>query len=169
LGVPLPVGVVYDGKDMSNILFDDKGESLHDDGLFFYGGAGGDGGGCPLWRGPSAMRFGKYKVHFSTGPGLSGCFGCKKKCYCSDPKNGDCEMLLFDIRQDPSEAYPLDDVTDVKAAVLSRLQSELATFTYGKLVAPPDQPGEGPNKYGVCCDRSKECDCSGPLPGVGQD
>ena len=25
----------------------------------------------------------------------------------------------------------------------------------------PDGPGEGPGKYGVCCDRAKGCDCDG--------
>lgn len=81
LNVPLPPNVVYDGKDMSDILLD-KGTSLHNDGLFFYGGGG--AAGCN-WTGPSAMRYGAYKAHFETGPGLSGCKGCKAKCYCEDP------------------------------------------------------------------------------------
>jgi hypothetical protein len=37
------------------------------------------------------------------------------------------------------------------------------------LAAPPDLPGEGPGRYGVCCDRdpfapfrrNATCDCSG--------
>ena len=68
-------------------------------------------------------------------------------------------MLLFNVRVDPSEAYPLDDA-DVKATILKKLQTELKTFTWGKLVAPPDEPGEGPNQYGVCCSRALDCDCS---------
>ena len=48
---------------------------------------------------------------------------------------------------------------------MAALKQELATFTHGKLVAPPDSAdGTGPNKYGVCCDRGKEqCDCDGPV------
>ena len=43
--------------------------------------------------------------------------------------------------------------------------SEIKTFEFGKLIPPPDGPGEGPDKYGVCCDRAKGCDCDGrPYP-----
>jgi len=48
---------------------------------------------------------------------------------------------------------------------------ELASFTKGHLIAPPDLPGEGKGKYGVCCDRdpfakrtlpgNATCDCNG--------
>ena len=38
---------------------------------------------------------------------------------------------------------------------------EVATFTYGKLTPEPDGPDEGPGRYGICCDRSRDCDCSG--------
>ena len=49
--------------------------------------------------------------------------------------------------------------------IIDRLQNELKTFVYGgPLIPPPDLPDEGPDKYGVCCDRKKGCDCSGPLP-----
>ena len=48
-------------------------------------------------------------------------------------------------------------LADIEAAH----QKELATFTYGHLVPAPDLPGEGPGKYGVCCDRTKNCDCNG--------
>ena len=41
------------------------------------------------------------------------------------------------------------------------LAKENAEFTFGHLVAPPDGPNEGPDKYGQCCDRSKGCDCDG--------
>jgi hypothetical protein len=128
-------------------------------GLFFYGG----GGGACAWKGPSAMRYGSYKAHFSTGPGLSGCDNCEHKCYCARPNQGNCDMLLFNIDEDPSEAYPLN-LTDINREILSKLQYELKNFWYGTLTPPPDQPGEGPGEYGVCCDRSKGCDCSGPLP-----
>ena len=161
LGVPLPTNVVYDGKDMLPILLD-TGTSEHNDGLFFYGGGGAVA--CK-WTGPSAMRYGAYKAHFETGPGLSGCTGCKAKCYCIDPTNeSDCDILLFNIQEDPSEAYPLT-LPDIASEIVLRLQNELKTFVYGsKLIPPPDLPGEGPDKYGVCCDRENSCDCSGPLP-----
>ena len=60
---------------------------------------------------------------------------------------------------------------ELKAAVQAinaAFDKEQATFTRGTLVAPPDGPHEGPNMYGVCCDRAEKgkdatCDCSGPV------
>ena len=159
--VPLPANVVYDGRDMSSVLFDEAGGKSQHEVLFFYGGAK-----CPGWKGPSAARMGAFKAHFATGPGLSGCAGCDPVCYCDDPTGdgGTCSPLIFNVLEDPSEAYPLTD-PEVTAKFVAALQEERRTFTYGKLVAPPDEPGEGPNKYGVCCDRKESgtCDCSGPL------
>ena len=161
IGAELPKNVVMDGKDMSDILFDRNGAKSKHDFLFFYGLHG-----CKSWKGPSAVRYGAYKAHFATGPGLSGCKGCEIKCYCENPfDEKSCQPLLFDILVDPSEAYPLD-LPSVSDNIVAGLQEELRTFHYGKLTAPPDQPGEGPGRYGVCCDRSKKCDCSGPLPPV---
>jgi len=151
-GVPLPTNRVYDGKDMSDVLFD-KGPTKHDF-LWLYQKAEPDG--------PSACRHGKYKAHWVTGPGLGGCTGCVTKKF--DPP------LLFNIEEDPSEAYPLtengvqpDDpeIKAVLAALETAREQEKATMHYGTLVAPPDGPGEGTNKYGVCCDRAKGCDCNG--------
>jgi len=154
MGVPLPTDRVIDGRDMSPVLFD-KGPSQHDV-LFFYG-ANDDR------KMPSAARYGKYKAHWVTGPGLGGCENCPTLRYPNPP-------LLFDILQDPSEAYPLTQnntrPTDpTLITVVDHLQKafdkEVATFTWGKLIPYPDQPGEGPDKYGVCCDRTKACDCNG--------
>lgn len=149
--VPLP-DRVYDGKDMSQVLLD-KGPSKHEF-LWLYGGATSDG--------PQACRYGKYKAHWHTAPGLGGCDGCTKKSF--DPP------LLFNIEEDPSEAYPLTtngtqpsdpQLITVLAALKDARAKEVASMVYGKLVAPPDGPGEGPNKYAVCCDRAKGCDCNG--------
>ena len=159
INADLPQNVVIDGRDMGDILFDRNGGKSHHQFLFFYGLHG-----CQGWKGPAAVRYGTYKAHFSTTPGLGGCENCKQKCYCEDPDHLDtCKPLLFNILEDPSEAYPLDDPS-VVSEIVAGLRRELLTFRYGKLVAPADRPGEGPGKYGVCCDRSKNCDCSGPLP-----
>ncbi len=157
IGVDLPGDRVIDGRDMSGVLMD-KGKSKHEF-LFFYGGCGGPEKGT---KGPSAVRYGKYKAHFCTGPGLGGCDGCEKQYY--DPP------LLFNVEEDPSEAYPLTNssdpgdqsaIKDIKDA----LANEIATFTWGKLVAPAPLPSEmynGTAYYGVCCDRAKSCQCDGP-------
>jgi len=86
--------------------------------------------------------------------------------------------LLFNVEEDPSEAYPLthtnaamgedDDIDAAVKAINYAFDREQATFTRGSLVAPPDGPNEGPSMYGVCCDRDQKgkdatCDCSGPV------
>ena len=90
------------------------------------------------------------KAHWATGPGLGGCANCTKQTYPTDAP------LLFDIEQDPSEAYPLKGVDGgaVVAAISAAYNHEVATFSTGTLVPPPDGPHEGKNMYGVCCDRA---------------
>eukprot|EP00656_Telonema_subtile_P054361 TRINITY_DN8111_c0_g1_i1.p1 TRINITY_DN8111_c0_g1~~TRINITY_DN8111_c0_g1_i1.p1 ORF type:complete len:550 (-),score=140.29 TRINITY_DN8111_c0_g1_i1:222-1871(-) len=150
--VAMPTDRVYDGKNMAQVLLD-QGPSKHEF-LWLYGSATSDG--------PQACRYGQYKAHWHTAPGLGGCDGCKKIDY--DPP------LLFNIEEDPSEAYPLTtngktpsdpELLAVLAALKQARAQEVSTMVYGKLVAPPDGPGEGPDKYGVCCDRAKGCDCDG--------
>ena len=61
------------------------------------------------------------------------------------------------------------EVAAAVAALVAGRRREVATFTHGVLAAPPDLPGEGPGRYGVCCDRdpfapfrrNATCDCSG--------
>jgi len=164
-GVALPTDRVYDGRDMSAILLDSTGtaKSLHEF-LFFYGGCSANG--------PSAVRYGAYKAYWCTGPGLGGCAGCNKKQYPTTP-------LLFNLWEDPSEAYPLTpadpnataafkpgpDIAPVLEAIAKAQADEIATFTKGHLVSPANLPAEkqpdGSYKYAICCDRSKGCDCDG--------
>eukprot|EP00957_Ditylum_brightwellii_P037506 2836286-Ditylum_brightwellii.AAC.1 len=76
--------------------------------------------------------------------------------------------LLFNIDKDPSEAYPISfnemPTQPEDAAAMQRILKayamEKATFEYGRITPEPDQPGEGPGKYGVCCDRSNDCHCN---------
>ena len=175
--LPLPAGVVYDGRDMSDVLLTDGGRSRHDV-VFIYSQD------PPPDRGPAAARMGRWKAHWSTMPGLGGCSApaCTKVVY---PVGA---PLLFDVEADPSEAYPLSfpKGTDVSpaagrsrlpgaagqglpcgpgyatpaeiAAAIVRLVAarvaEMATFpSKPTLVAPPDLSGEAPGMYGVCCDR----------------
>eukprot|EP00927_Polykrikos_kofoidii_P052547 TRINITY_DN46425_c0_g1_i1.p1 TRINITY_DN46425_c0_g1~~TRINITY_DN46425_c0_g1_i1.p1 ORF type:complete len:563 (-),score=51.70 TRINITY_DN46425_c0_g1_i1:80-1768(-) len=148
-GVALPVDRTYDGRDMKEVLLNDGGRSKHDF-LFFYGG-------CMKWGTPAAVRHGKWKAHWCTGPGLSGCLGCKKQIYDTP--------LLFNVDKDPSEAEPVDpEGVEAKAALArieTALRDEMAKFSATRAVPEPDGPDEGPGKYGVCCDRKRRCDCNG--------
>ena len=78
---------------------------------------------------------------------------------------------------DPSESIPIStgsmppdsdpDAQEAMGRIMRAYATELATFVYGTIVPEPDGPGEGPDRYGVCCDRSLDCDCSGPPDGFG--
>ena len=154
-GVALPPDRVMDGRDMSDILLRD-GQSHHDF-LFLYGFCHlGDGG-----YGISAVRHGKYKAHFCTSPGFVN--------HRNNTEKYEQYPLLFDVEQDPSESLPIStggmpsDPEDQAAMgrIMNAYAMEVATFTYGRLTPEPDGPGEGPGQYGLCCDRTRDCDCSG--------
>jgi len=161
-GAKLPTDRAYDGKSMLPLLLHDQ-PSAHAV-LFFYGG-GGLGN-----KKPSAARYGPWKAHWATGPGLGGCdVGPEAPAGCPTIKYPDVP-LLFNVAVDPSEAYPLTAnntiPTDAKLKeVVQYLQVAYAQETQSLVphVSPPapDEEGEGPGKYGVCCDRSKGCDCDG--------
>jgi len=155
-GIPLPTDRPIDGKSMLKII-KDEGPSDHDV-LFFYASNMDNSG-------PTAARVGPYKAHWVTSPGIGGCpsKACTKLQY---PARF---PLLFNVEEDPSEAFPLcrTDVTDVNITscaaysdVLNKIhaayENELATFTWGHITPVP---GAGP--WGVCCSRSKGCDCNG--------
>ena len=78
--------------------------------------------------------------------------------------------LLFNVEVDPSEAYNLTDGKTMPAAdsplraVVETLNkaraAEIATVHQVHTPPAPDGPGEGPGTYGVCCDRTRACNCS---------
>jgi len=154
--ISLPEGRVYDGRDMSSVLLTSTGKSAHKF-LFFYGGCMGMDGD----NGPSAVRYGKWKAHFCTGPGAM----------TLDPTKFYKVPLLFQINVDPSEAMPLNPAGDMPTDADARraiqdiqqaYEVEKQTLVHGHLTPEPDGPGEGPDRYCLCCDRAKSCNCNGP-------
>ena len=154
-GISLPPDRVIDGRDMSDILLRD-GPSHHDF-LMLYGFCHlGDGG-----YGISAVRHGKYKAHFCTSPGFVN--------HRNNTQKYEQYPLLFNVEKDPSESMPIStgempvDPDDQAAMerIMQAYAMEVATFTYGRLTPEPDGPDEGPGRYGLCCDRLRDCDCSG--------
>lgn len=158
-GVELPKDRVFDGRDASDILLKEGGRSKHDF-LFFYGTCN---------RGPyhavTAVRHGKYKAHWCTAPGLGQSGQNLTKYY--DPP------LMFNVEEDPSEALPLNapnelprkkEALEALNRILRAHAMEVATFEFGNIIPIPDGPNEGPDQYGLCCDRSRGCNCTEPAP-----
>jgi arylsulfatase A len=160
-GVPLPDDRILDGRNMVDILLADRGTSKHEF-LFFYGFCDGP------WprQGITAVRHGPYKAHWCTAPGLDnrGWFtGGNTTHYRPHP-------LLFNVDEDPSEAYPISTGEMPKklkdAAAMARIvrayAMERATFAYGDMVPLPAGPGEEEHTYGLCCSRATNCTCETP-------
>jgi arylsulfatase A len=154
-GVPMPENIVFDGRDMADILMGENGKSKHDF-LFFYGRCNGD------WprQGPTSVRHGPYKAHFCTAPGLGG--------NRSDFRHYNDYPLLFNVEHDPSEAFPLckdnkppsdPRIKAVVNRILRAYAMERATFQYGNMNPLPPSPGEGKGHYGLCCNRATNCSC----------
>jgi hypothetical protein len=155
-GVPLPDEIIYDGRDMTDILLRTNGTSKHDF-LFIYGSC---------WKrqpvhGIMAVRHGPYKAHFCTTPGLG---GDRKASVVYDKF-----PLLFNVEMDASEAWPLcdgdkspDDPADRAAIhrIMRAYAMELATFQYGTAEPLPPGPGEEKDGYEICCDRATNCYCT---------
>ena len=79
--------------------------------------------------------------------------------------------LVFNVEVDPSEAYALvhnntmptdPELVTLVETLQDAYKKEVASLNAYKKDPPPDEPGEGPGAYGVCCDRAKGCDCDGP-------
>ncbi|KAL3934985.1 MAG: hypothetical protein SGARI_003154 [Bacillariaceae sp.] len=165
-GLPLPADRPYDGKDLTQVLF--GGPSKHKDNfLFFYDDCHIDE---PYYT-VTAVRHGKYKAHWCTAPGNG------QKDRRSMIKVYDKYPLLFDVEKDPSESEPLSEGgmpkdpehKEAMERIMKAYAMEKATFVFGKVIHYPDEPDEGPGKYGVCCDRSRECFCPKNESSLSQD
>jgi len=159
-GVPLPSDRVFDGRDVSSVLLEAGGKSPHDF-LFFYGTCHKGKDNYPDGFSITAVRHGKYKAHWCTGPGLGGDVDRQNIVYPNFP-------LLFDVERDPSESIPISvgelpqeaEHRDAMERIMKAYAFERATFTHGTLVPEPDDAEERPGEYGICCDRSRGCNCS---------
>jgi len=146
-GVPLPTDRIYDGVDMSPILFKPPGsfqEVVNPDRcIFHYKGSPGlkcpkEHPDCPgLW----AVRCGSYKWHQVTSNWTTGSNNGKFH----DPP------LIYHIEHDPSENFPLDPSSQEYQQ--ARAVIEAAVSVHQKEMKPvPNQMAKGtdPNLR-VCC------------------
>ena len=195
----MPPGVVYDGVDVSDVLLESKGklkQRSKRDILWIYSPTF----AWPADLGPSAARMGRWKAHWATGPGLGGCaanactevtypldhpllfdveadpsevFPLNPEANGGDPRNGTCRLPGQGQGQPTGPGYATNaEILAALAGLNAARKEEVLKFKRPTLVPPPDLPGEGPHKYGVCCDRdpyvapapgakNATCDCSG--------
>jgi hypothetical protein len=130
-------------------------------------------------------------MQWATGPGMGGCKwttdhgpNCPKVVYDTE------SPLLFHMFIDPAEGLPLSgtanntvdpgptdglpvpqaEIDAALAKLVAAYKNEVATFTYGHLIAPTALPGEANGQVRVCCDKDPfkpppsnfTCDCNGP-------
>ena len=71
------------------------------------------------------------------------------------------KMISFnEMPKDPEDVVTMQRICKAYA-------TEKATFEFCHLEHYPDGPGEGPERYGLCCDRSKDCYCIDGAENVG--
>ena len=139
--VPHAPAPALDGRSMLPVLLGDA-PSAHET-LFFYA--------SNMCRdGPTAARAGAYKAHWVTAPGPGAKAG-KREVHAPP--------LLFNVDQDPSEAYPLDPQahTALLRAFEEAYRKEKAAMVWAR---PPPDPRPDPFDHGVCCDWSRRCVCT---------
>eukprot|EP00735_Rhodelphis_limneticus_P014919 TRINITY_DN902_c0_g1::TRINITY_DN902_c0_g1_i1::g.15915::m.15915 TRINITY_DN902_c0_g1::TRINITY_DN902_c0_g1_i1::g.15915 ORF type:complete len:588 (+),score=42.57,sp/P14000/ARS_HEMPU/33.19/2e-74,Sulfatase/PF00884.18/9.9e-64,Sulfatase_C/PF14707.1/1.2e-17,Phosphodiest/PF01663.17/4e-08,DUF229/PF02995.12/0.025,DUF1501/PF07394.7/0.028 TRINITY_DN902_c0_g1_i1:98-1861(+) len=110
LNIPIPSGLVIDGKDLSPILFSNSTAPIHDRMPHY----------CSKYI--HALRIGDFKAHFMTPRWLPGYETCTQPvpfpvssdgCAC-DGSMSDIQdpPLIFRITTDPSETHPINGVPD---------------------------------------------------------
>lgn len=105
-GTPVPQNRMFDGMDISHILFDDSDTGHRV--LFHPNSASGLVGGL------DTIRFGDYKVMYQTG-GSGACNSLTPVAIRHDPP------LLFNLREDPAESTALDVSVQQHIAIMKEV------------------------------------------------
>ncbi len=145
-GVPPPQDRILDGKDLSDVLFD-NGKTPHDC-IFIYKGS--DGLGCPkdhpdctgLW----AVRCGPYKLHYVTSNWTTG------------SSNGEFHdpPLIFQVENDPSEAKPLKSKSEEYKTQRQLIEAAVAEHR-ANMKYVPNMMALGVNPdLAICCDPNSQ-------------
>ncbi|XP_072048904.1 arylsulfatase-like [Amphiura filiformis] len=147
---------------------------------------------CPDTTDPITVRYGSHKFHFVTQtvwtkeanfnePGRCGDGGFplqqNVQCsWCSLDQPEECVTqhdppLMFNLDQDPNEAYPLDVSLPHHKAVLDEMMPKLQAFQ-ASLIIPPPLMTPRDDAVWPCCDGSfPDCGCNyqylGPVPPPG--
>ena len=140
-GGQLPVGRVFDGKDLSKVLLS-GGPSPHEC-VFHWHDSSSDG--------LSAVRCGNYKAHFST----QNDFAVEANRSKSWPRGKHDPPLLFNLRADPSETYQIDPESYEYARNMATIRAARDKHVASIVpVCSQDRPPCGGNDvaYAVCGD-----------------
>ncbi|XP_780034.3 LOW QUALITY PROTEIN: arylsulfatase [Strongylocentrotus purpuratus] len=155
-----PADRVVDGKSIKDLILDPTSNtSPHTEGFFYY---------CKNIL--MAARHGQYKAHYRTqrvheqsvyGEQCDGGFPIEDYFDCNECE-GDCVTfhdppLLFDLFQDPGEAYPLNvaDYADVLANIQDAVSVHNSTMVPGKSLLDEFDLSIVP-----CCDPATNCICN---------
>ena len=109
-----------------------------------------------------AARWNQYKFHWITSTGLiSGSHALNHTVFHDPP-------LVFDVEQDPSEAYPLSP-SELPAGLIDTVNEARKAHVESFRIRAID-PRFG-MKWALCCDRASNCTCSTPrrMPPEGPD
>nr|XP_054756092.1 arylsulfatase-like isoform X2 [Lytechinus pictus] len=155
-----PEGRVVDGKSIKGLILDPKThKSPHTEGFFFY---------CK--NNLMAARLGQYKAHYRTqrvldqptyGERCDGGFPLEDYFDCNECE-GECVTfhdppLLFDLFQDPGEAYPLN--VDQFADELAQIQEAVSVHN-ASLVAGAPLLDSFDMSIVPCCNQDTDCVCN---------
>eukprot|EP01084_Bolivina_argentea_P092226 165948_1 len=140
-------GRIYDGKDMSDIIFNQNGGKSKHECIYMYGGTP-NATNCPfktnstkyaMCAGLWAVRCGKYKVHWIT----------RTNNMTIELQN---PPLLFNVEMDPSELHPIWANNDYYDDILANLTRKKDQHLAGLDLNITNQILLGSNKiYEQCC------------------
>jgi arylsulfatase A len=143
--------VPLDGTDMTALLLGSADSVRVDTLLPFWNGLEYGKVGTDVYAG----RWNQYKFHWITSTGLISGSHTLNHTVVHDPP------LVFDVEQDPSEAYPLSEKSgELPAGLIDRVnrarKAHVDSFTTRAI-----DPRFG-MQWALCCDRATNCTCDTP-------
>lgn len=147
-GVDLPAKRIYDGYDLSTLLFEGGKESPRD--TFFYHTTKNkpklhDGG-----PGLMAVRNGPYKLHFYTQGSHCTTDYLDGMCY-AGLHNWSSSPLLYNLEKDPGEVNQIGNKSDIYKSWVPKLKKIADTYLSTFYSLPSQMPGSSAEKRFPCC------------------
>ena len=143
--------IPLDGTDISPLLLGSADSVRVDKLLPFWNGLEYGKVGTHVYAG----RWNQYKFHWITSTGLISGSHVLNQTTVHDPP------LVFDVEQDPSEAYPLSEESgELPSGLINRVsEARQAHMNSFKIKAIDPRFGM---QWALCCDRATNCTCTRP-------